>query len=69
MPDQEIVTVRLYLTRETKGTFRYDTDDQDAAIRSQYIRKSAFGNGKLPPRWWSPLWLGNDRSRLMGAET
>ena len=48
MPAQEIVTVRLHLTKETKGTFRYDTDDQDAAIRSQYIRKSVFGNGKAP---------------------
>jgi hypothetical protein len=34
--------VNLILARETKNTYRYETDDEDAAINPLYIQKSAF---------------------------
>jgi hypothetical protein len=33
----------MELARETKNTYRFETDDEDAAINPLYIQKSAFG--------------------------
>jgi hypothetical protein len=43
------VTVTLEQVKETKGTFRFDSPDPDAAVTSVYVRKSAF-EGELAPR-------------------
>lgn len=39
------ISVPLDLTRETKNTFRFDSDDEDAVITSLYVKKSAFPKG------------------------
>lgn len=41
----EGVTVDLTMNRETKNTYRFDASEDDAAIPSLYVRKSAFPNG------------------------
>ncbi len=44
------ITVTLEKSKETKGTYRFDSPDPNAAITSIYVRKSAFDGGKVPPR-------------------
>lgn len=43
------VTVNMALARETKNTFRFETDP-DAAITTLYVRKDAFKDGKAPEK-------------------
>jgi hypothetical protein len=40
--------VRLVQGKETKGTYRYENDEADAAITTLYIRKGAFAGGSAP---------------------
>ena len=42
------IAVTLEKSKETKGTYRFDSLDPNAAITSIYVRKSAFDVGKLP---------------------
>jgi hypothetical protein len=44
------VVVTLEQGKETKGTFRFDSPDPDAAVTSVYVRKSAFEGGPAPRR-------------------
>ncbi|MGC8635079.1 MAG: hypothetical protein ACP5VP_10545 [Candidatus Limnocylindrales bacterium] len=44
------VWVTLEQVKETKGTFRFDSPDPDAAVANLYIRKSAFEGGPAPRR-------------------
>jgi hypothetical protein len=37
-----LITTKLTKARDTKGTFVYKNDAQDAAIPSLYIKKTAF---------------------------
>ncbi len=43
-----MIKVTLTKARETKNTFRYEADKDDAAIQVLYIEKAAF-NGKASP--------------------
>jgi hypothetical protein len=36
------ITTKLTLERETKGTFVFTSDDEDAAVTTLYVRKSAM---------------------------
>jgi len=38
----------LKLERETKGTFVFKNDEDDAPIPSLYVKKSAFKKGDAP---------------------
>lgn len=40
--------IKMKLGRDTKGTFVYKNDDEDAAIPSLYIKKSAIKKGDAP---------------------
>jgi cyclopropane fatty-acyl-phospholipid synthase-like methyltransferase len=40
-------TLSMEQARETKGTFRFENDEDDAPISTLYIRKSAF-SGAAP---------------------
>ncbi len=42
------IEVQLKLGKETKGTYRYETDDDGAVITTLYVRKSAFEGDKAP---------------------
>jgi hypothetical protein len=44
------ITVTLEKSKETKGTYRFDSPDSDAPITSVYVRKSAFAGGSVPAR-------------------
>ncbi len=44
------ITVTFEQTKETKGTYRFDSPNPDAPITSVYVRKSAFGGGSVPKR-------------------
>jgi hypothetical protein len=44
------ITVTLEKSKETKGTYRFDSSDPNAAITSLYVRKSAFADGSVPSR-------------------
>ncbi len=44
------ITVTLDKGKETKGTYRFDSPDPNAAITSIYVRKSAFDGGAVPER-------------------
>jgi hypothetical protein len=44
------VVVTLEQVKETKGTYRFDSPDPDAAVANVYVRKSAFGAGPAPRR-------------------
>jgi hypothetical protein len=44
------VVVILEQVKETKGTYRFDSPDPDAAVANVYVRKSAFGAGPAPRR-------------------
>jgi hypothetical protein len=44
------VVVILEQVKETKGTFRFDSPDPEAAVPNVYIRKSAFEGGPAPRR-------------------
>jgi len=46
----KLITVTLEKSKETKGTYRYDAPNPDAAITSVYVRKSAFAGGTVPAR-------------------
>jgi len=43
------ITVPMNLSKETKGSFRYDAADDTAPIRDVYVRKSALP-GEAAPR-------------------
>ena len=45
----DVIKVRMTLERETKGTYLYKADKDDAVVTAQYIRKEAFADG-VPPR-------------------
>lgn len=40
----------LTMTKETKGTFVYGTDDPFAPASSIYVKKTAFGKGQPVPQ-------------------
>jgi hypothetical protein len=40
--------IKMKLGRDTKGTFVYKNEDEDAAIPSLYIKKSAIKKGDAP---------------------
>ena len=42
------IEVTLTLGKETKGTYRYENVEPDAAVSTLYVRKSAV-EGKPPP--------------------
>jgi hypothetical protein len=44
------ISVTLEKSKETKGTYRFDSPDPNAAITSVYVRKSAFEDGVVPKR-------------------
>jgi hypothetical protein len=44
------ISVALEKSKETKGTYRFDSPDPNAAITSVYVRKSAFDGGAVPKR-------------------
>lgn len=44
------ITVTLEKSKETKGTYRFDSPNPDAAITSVYVRKSAFNGNAVPKR-------------------
>lgn len=44
------ISVTLEQSKETKGTYRFDSPDPNAHITSIYMRKSAFGNEPIPNR-------------------
>jgi hypothetical protein len=46
----ERVMVTLEQVKETKGTFRFDNPDPEAAVANVYFRKSAFEGGPAPRR-------------------
>jgi hypothetical protein len=41
------VTVTLEKSKETKGTYRFESPDLNAAITSIYVRKTAFDGGAV----------------------
>lgn len=42
------IEIKLALEKETKGTYRYETADDNAAVSTLYVRKGALGDGKPP---------------------
>ena len=42
------IHVTLMLGKETKGTYRFESEDQEAAVSTLYIRKETFGGAKPP---------------------
>ena len=44
------ITVTLEKSKETKGTYRFDSPDPNAAVTSIYVRKAAFDGGAVPRR-------------------
>jgi len=44
------ISVTLEKSKETKGTYRFDSPDPNAVITSVYVRKSAFDDGAVPKR-------------------
>lgn len=44
------ITIVLEKSKETKGTYRFDSPDPNAPITSVYVRKSAFDGGAVPTR-------------------
>ncbi len=44
------ITVTLEKSKETKGTYRFDSPDPNAPITSIYVRKTAFDGGAVPKR-------------------
>jgi len=47
-PFKTVVSVSvLGFTRETKNTYRFDADDENAPIQSLYVQKAGFPDG--PP--------------------
>jgi hypothetical protein len=44
------ITVTLEKSKETKGTYPFDSPDPNAAITSVYVRESAFDGGAVPKR-------------------
>jgi hypothetical protein len=44
------ISVSLEKSKETKGTYRFDSPDPNAAITSVYVRKSAFDGSTVPKR-------------------
>jgi hypothetical protein len=42
------IEVTLAIGKETKGTYRYENAEPDAAVSTLYVRKSAI-EGKPPP--------------------
>lgn len=42
------VEVEMVLARETKGTFRYENDEDDSPVTTLYVRKSAFEGSDRP---------------------
>ena len=44
------ITVTLDKSKETKGTYRFDSAKADAPITSLYVKKSAFDSGAVPKR-------------------
>lgn len=44
------LTVTLEKSKETKGTYRFDSPDPNAPVTSIYVRKSAFGGSAVPSR-------------------
>ena len=47
MAKKPLITVKLTKARDTKGTYVYKDDSENAPIQSLYIRKSAF-SGEAP---------------------
>jgi hypothetical protein len=44
------ISVTLEKTKETKGTYRFDSSNPDAPITSVYVKKGAFDGGAVPKR-------------------
>lgn len=47
-PVWEGVEFEMTLARETKGTYRYESDEEDAPVTTLYVRKSAFESAAAP---------------------
>ena len=45
---QEVVSVTLNKTKETKRTVRYDSPEDDSAVGNVYIQQSVFEGGNFP---------------------
>ena len=43
------IHIALTLGKETKGTYRFENDDNEAAVSTLYVRKDAF-KGEKPPQ-------------------
>jgi hypothetical protein len=44
------LVVTLEQVKETKGTYRFDSPDPEAAVTNVYVRKAAFGATPAPRR-------------------
>ena len=44
------ISVALEKSKETKGTYRFDSPDPNTLSTSAYMRKSAFDSGAVPKR-------------------
>ena len=44
------ISVTLEKSKETKGTYLFDSPDPNAAVTSVYVRKSEFDSGAVPKR-------------------
>lgn len=42
------ITITLPVNKETKGTFRFETLDDNAAVSNVYVKKSAIPAGMKP---------------------
>ncbi|MBV8053839.1 MAG: hypothetical protein JO071_01210 [Deltaproteobacteria bacterium] len=44
------ITITLEKSKETKGTYRFDSSNPDVPITSIYVKKSAFQGAEVPKR-------------------
>jgi hypothetical protein len=44
------IEITLTLGKETKGTYRFETDEPEAPVSTVYVRKSAFPESKPPAK-------------------
>lgn len=44
-PGWTMQQISMNLHKETKGTFVYSADDEEAPVKTVYVAKSAFSNG------------------------
>lgn len=44
------ITVKMSLAKETKGTFVFHADAENAAVPTLYVKKSAYPNQQAPKK-------------------